>query len=209
LKLDHRLAIALSAGSLFLLPAFSLADVTKTTETKAEAPKASEVKVEEKKMEEKKEDKKSEMQVKEAAQPSKVGHKSPGLATILAIFPGTIFHGAGHMYAGSWIKGVGLLVIGTAGALVAYNQYSAGYNDIQNLMSSSSGGIPEDLSGAYGRLGPILVGTMAFLWSGWDDMAGAGIAAEEYNRKLDQSLRTQIQIVPRDGGAQVALSTHF
>jgi hypothetical protein len=144
---------------------------------------------------------------------STVGHKSPAIAGGLAFFPGVVIHGAGHMYAGSWMKGLGLLAVEGVSAAVVANSISVGADDIKSITSSASGGsgvkLPTDLSGGYTQVGIIVVGTMAFLWTWLDDMAGAPIAANEYNRIADQKSQTTLHLVPRSNGAQVALSTNF
>jgi TM2 domain-containing membrane protein YozV len=152
----------------------------------------------------------------EAAKPSDVSktadvhHKSPVVAGALAFFPGMLIHGTGHMYAGSWIKGLGLLAIEGAGVGVAAYQISTGITDIQNMTNSNNGSIPTDLSPAYSRIGVILVGTVAFFFTWFDDMSGAPIAAMEYNKRADQAAsRAELHLLPVNGGARLVYSAKF
>jgi hypothetical protein len=144
------------------------------------------------------------------SKPSEAGHKSTGIAVALATLPGFAVHGLGHMYAGSWTKGLGLFVVGTAGGAIAYSQAMAGYDDVSKLGKDNNGEVPTDLSGAYSRIGPILVGTMAFLWTYFDDISGSAIAVGKYNERVDQAGgRTGLMLQPRGDGAQLALTKRF
>jgi hypothetical protein len=139
-----------------------------------------------------------------------VGHKSPALAGGLAFFPGFLVHGAGHMYAGSWMKGLGLLTIEGVSTVVVANSVIDGRDDIKAIADGvSNHNIPTNLSGGYTKVGIILVGTMAFLWTWFDDMAGAPVAANEYNHLADEKSQTTLRLEPNSNGVQVALSTHF
>ena len=141
---------------------------------------------------------------------STADHKSPALATLLAVVPGIAVHGAGHMYAGSWMKGLGLFAV--EGACVA-----VGYDTVRRAMDSAkaqsdSGGIPTDLSPFYTDAGVTFVMGMGFLWTWCDDIAGAGIAVDEYNKKQDEAAAlnaVHLQLLPAPGGAMLALSSRF
>jgi TM2 domain-containing membrane protein YozV len=145
------------------------------------------------------------------ASPSTVGHKSPALAGTLAFIPGIVVHGAGHMYAGSWMKGLGLLAIEGLTVGVIANNVSTGTSDIQALSNSTKNNqIPTDVSSAYSKAGIIIVCGMGFLWSWFDDMAGAPIAATEYNKLLDQeNNQAHLRLQPRVDGVELALSKNF
>ncbi len=137
--------------------------------------------------------------------------KSPGIAGGLAFFPGIVVHGAGHMYAGSWVKGLGLLAIEGVAIGVGYATISNGINDIQKLADGTkNGAIPTNVGSAYQTAGIGLVCTMAFLWTWFDDMAGAPIAANEYNRLAEEREgQAQLQFTPMGDGAALALVQKF
>ena len=78
-----------------------------------------------------------------------------------------------------------------------------------DAISKTNNGVPTDLSVPYTKIGILTVSTMAFLWSWWDDMAGAPIAVGEYNKIQDQGATASLQLAPRGDGAQLALSTQF
>jgi hypothetical protein len=145
------------------------------------------------------------------ADKASVHHKSPGLAGGLAFFPGLVVHGTGHMYAGSWMKGLGLFAVEGAAAGIAAAAISSGYNDVQKIIDGSKNGqIPANVGTAYKTVGISVVSTMAFLWTWFDDMAGAPIAANEYNRLADEAAgQAHLQFAPNGDGAQVALVKHF
>jgi hypothetical protein len=106
---------------------------------------------------------------------------------------------------------VGLLGLECVGGGLAAYQISTGYKDIQKLSNGTQNGqIPEDLSPAYSRVGIIVVGTAAFLFSWFDDMSGAPIAAEEYNKRADEAAsHAQLHLLPLAGGAQLAYTKQF
>jgi hypothetical protein len=135
------------------------------------------------------------------------GRKSPGVAGGLAFFPGMAVHGTGHMYAGSWMKGLGLLAVEGVSAYFIADTVVNGRADIEKI-SQANKGIPVDVSAGYTKIGILTVSTMAFLWSWFDDMAGAPIAVAEYNKLQDEAV-AQIRVSPREDGAAVALSTDF
>ena len=142
---------------------------------------------------------------------SSANHKSPALAGTLAFIPGIAIHGAGHMYAGSWMKGLGLLAIeGLTVGVIAQN-ISSGTSDIQALSDGTKNNqIPTDVSGAYAKAGIIIVCGMGFLWSWFDDMAGAPIAAGEYNKLQDENAnQAHLRLQPRVDGVELALSKNF
>ena len=146
----------------------------------------------------------------ETSEAAPKGHKSPGLAVFLAVIPGIAIHGTGHMYAGSWMKGVGLLAVEGVAIGVAANAISSGTNDIAALGNGlSNGKFPTDVSGAYTKSGILIVSTMAFLWTWWDDMAGSPIAVNEYNKLVDEKSQAHLRLQPRLDGVELALSTKF
>lgn len=137
-------------------------------------------------------------------------HKSAALASLLAVVPGIVVHGSGHMYAGAWMKGLGLFAIEGACVAVGYDSVRRGV-DSYNAMNNA-GSIPTDLSPVLTDAGVAFVTGMGFLWTWWDDMAGAGIAADQYNRRQDQASQVselQMHLVPARGGALLALSSRF
>jgi len=137
-------------------------------------------------------------------------HKSPVLAGALGFFPGIAVHGSGHMYAGSWMKGLGLLAIEGAAIGIASAQISGGTDDIQKIADGmSSGKFPTDASGAFTKTGILIVSLSAFLWTWFDDMAGAPIAAKEYNKLQDEKSQARLQLQPREDGAALAFSASF
>lgn len=146
-----------------------------------------------------------------SATQASAGHKSPALAGTLGFVPGIALHGVGHMYAGSWIKGLGLLAIEGAAIGVGYSTVNNSVNDIQKIVDGTkNGAVPTDVGTAYQAIGVGLVCSMAFLWTWFDDMAGAPIAAKEYNRLADERAdQAKIQIAPTGDGAMLALVKHF
>jgi hypothetical protein len=51
---------------------------------------------------------------------------------------------------------------------------------------------------------------MGFLWSWFDDMAGAPTAATEYNKLQDENAnQAHLRLQPRVDGVELALSTNF
>jgi hypothetical protein len=142
-----------------------------------------------------------------AASAPTAGHKSAAIAGGLAFFPGVAVHGAGHMYAGSWMKGLGLLAIETASVAVAVNSVG-GISGAANVYSGGKS-VPTDISAIEINAGAIVVSSMAFLWTWFDDMAGAPIAVSEYNKIQDQKTTAQLQLTPKGDGAVLALSTNF
>ena len=205
-------------GALSIIAALVLAPALNAAAAKAEAkPEAKpEPKVEPKsaaKADEKAADAKeneAEAKDKGADEKSKteVHHKSPALAGFLGFVPGVAVHGAGHMYAGSWMKGFGLLAVEAASIGIIAANVSTIQADVDSI-SKTNNGVPTDLSVPYTKLGIITVSSMAFLWSWWDDMAGAPIAVSEYNKIQDQDASASLQLAPRGDGVQVALSTPF
>lgn len=143
-----------------------------------------------------------------ATDEGKAGHKSPGLATTLAFVPGIAIHGTGHMYAGSWMKGLGLLAIEGAAVGFGATAWTNGGDSLQAILNSN-GKFPTDVSKGWSNLGILTVSGMAFLWTWFDDMAGASIAANEYNKLADASAQAHLRLQPRLDGAQLALSTNF
>ncbi len=149
---------------------------------------------------------------KEVAQ---VKHKSPALAGGLAFIPGIVVHGTGHFYAGHWMKGLGLLTIEAASIAVIYGQANDAIKAVDAMNANSKNGqISMDVSQAYSTLGIVMVGTMAFLYSWFDDMAGAPIAAKEYNRKADEAAsqagsQSRMIVAPVPNGGLVAFTRSF
>jgi hypothetical protein len=137
-------------------------------------------------------------------------HKSPWLAHILAIIPGIAFHGVGHVYAGSYMKGFGLMALEGACVGVGYNAVRISVDNANAL--NQSGGIPSNLSPYLTNGGVALVTGLGFLWTWWDDMAGCGIAVDEYNKRQDEAAASNamhLQLLPAPGGAMLALSGRF
>lgn len=138
------------------------------------------------------------------------GHKSPAIAGGLAFFPGVAVHGAGHMYAGSWMKGLGLLAIEGVALGIGIPTAINGADRIQKAFEGAGNGSTADAGDSFRDVGIVLVCTMAFLWTWFDDMAGAPIAANEYNRLADEAAaQTGMQVIPRADGVSVALVQHF
>ncbi|MES2201785.1 MAG: hypothetical protein V4498_06005 [candidate division FCPU426 bacterium] len=141
--------------------------------------------------------------------PKKIPHKYPFLAGTLALVPGVAIHGAGHMYAGSWMKGLGLFAIEAASAGIAYTTVMAGADDIKKFTDNKDGGVPEDLSPVLSRTGVILVCTFAFLETWFDDIVGAPIAASEYNRRAEAAAAAEVSLRPTQDGALFVYSRRF
>ena len=129
----------------------------------------------------------------------------------MSILPGIVFHGAGNMYAGNWTTGLGLFIVGTAGAAAAVYEVGQDRTALQNDFSNSGSGvsIPDDLSPLVGNLGIILVGTVAFFWTGWDDLAGCGMAVDRYNKQLDEDKGTVSMLPANGGGALLTYNKSF
>lgn len=174
-------------------PTAEAKEAEKPAEAKADSDKAKEAKAGEK---------------GEGDKAAKVHHKSPALAGFLGFIPGIAVHGAGHMYAGSWMKGLGLLAIEAASVGIIAANVSTIQADV-DAISKTNNGVPTDLSVPYTKIGIITVSATAFLWSWFDDMAGAPIAVAEYNKIQDQGASASLQLAPRGDGAQLALSTQF
>lgn len=135
-------------------------------------------------------------------------HRSPALASSLAFFPGVALHGIGHMYAGSWMKGLGLFAIeGGVGYLgySAYNEYQRG---AYSGLKFSGGQIP-NLGGAESEVGILLVAAGAFIFTWVDDMAGAPIAAAEFNKIHAHDQGLSVRLEPVQNGALLALTSTF
>jgi hypothetical protein len=135
-------------------------------------------------------------------------HKSKALAEILAWVPGIAIHGAGHMYAGSWMHGLGLFAL--EGACVYEGSQVINRNNFTKF-NVSGGQIPTDLSGAETDVGISLVCAMGVLWTWFDDVSGATVAVDEYNKLQDQAAgpQAQLHLLPTRDGAMLALSTQF
>jgi TM2 domain-containing membrane protein YozV len=144
---------------------------------------------------------------KEGESKVSASHKSKALAGGLAFFPGIAVHGAGHMYAGSWMKGFGLLAIEGA-AIGGLAQSVGGLTDATKVFSGGKS-VPTDVSGVYTNVGLAVVSSMALMWTWFDDMAGAPVAVSEYNKIQDQNATAQFRVNPRGDGAELALSTNF
>ena len=174
-------------------PKAELKEAEKPAEANADTDKAKEAKADEK---------------GEGEKVSKAHHKSPALAGFLGFIPGIAVHGAGHMYAGSWMKGLGLLAVEAASVGIIAANVSTIQADVDSI-SKTNNGVPTDLSVPYTKIGILTVCSAAFLWSWFDDMAGAPIAVAEYNKIQDQGATARLQLAPRGDGAQLALSTQF
>jgi hypothetical protein len=142
------------------------------------------------------------------ASDAEANHKSKALAEILAWVPGIAIHGAGHMYAGSWMHGLGLFAL--EGACVYEGAQVVNRNNFSKF-NVSGGQIPTDLSGAETDVGISLVCAMGVLWTWFDDVSGATVAVDEYNKLQDQAAgpHAQLHLLPTRDGAMLALSTQF
>lgn len=147
----------------------------------------------------------------ETAQALPPPYRNPQVATILAVFPGIAIHGAGHLYAGSWMKGAALFVLEGASVYLlydAYDQYKRG--DFDNITKNNGSGIPTNLGIEYQEAGIALVA-----FTGWgatwvDDMIGAHFAATQFNEVHKQDSTTvSLRLQPRPDGAVLALSSTF
>jgi hypothetical protein len=132
------------------------------------------------------------------------------LATTLAFFPGVLFHGSGHIYAGSYFKGASLLVLEGASAWLLIQNGQNLIDDGKRITESSSGNgtpnIPNDLSSLTSRFGVCTVMLAGFIYTWLDDMGGAGIAAEKYNlRAQAASSKARMTLSPSPDGQGVLL----
>jgi hypothetical protein len=165
--------------------------------------------IEEKKVEAAKE---SSAQTREENSEPRSNRKSPVKAGGLAIFPGVLVHGSGHMYAGSWMKGLGLATVEAASIIIGVGQYTANVDEVNKIIKGmEKNQIPTDLSNAYTAVGVMAVCSMAFLWSWFDDMTGAPVAAIRYNEKAALEERAELRLLPTSdqAGAMVALTRRF
>ena len=166
---------------------------TETADTKTNSSKRSEKKPEE----------------KSDAVSNDFNRKSPRLAAGLAIFPGIALHGVGHMYAGSWVKGLGLLAIeGASVAVIAVNATRL----IDEADNFSNGKIPTDFNNAFTVVGVSVVALTAFLYTWFDDMGGAPIAAMAYNKRMEErSSQAKLKLMPTSdfAGLGIGLSKRF
>lgn len=141
---------------------------------------------------------------------AKADHKSYALAELLSVVPGVVVHGSGHMYAGAWMKGLGLFALEGASSYVAYDSIRRGSDTFNTLFNGNT--VPTNLTGAYSDAGVALVAGMAFFWTWWDDIAGSGIAVEQYNKRQDEAAglgSVHMQLMPAPGGAMLALNRRF
>ena len=145
------------------------------------------------------------------AKNSETGHKSNGIAMTLAFIPGIAVHGAGHMYAGSWMKGTGLLAIEGVSVWLGVRYGSELADDLGTVTKTTGGTVPNDFGPVYSRLGILLVATSAFLYTWFDDMAGASTAVDVYNKKADaaKSGMTGFRLAPNGDGLVVAYQRQF
>ncbi|HTA16895.1 MAG TPA: hypothetical protein VK786_04045 [bacterium] len=137
--------------------------------------------------------------------------RNPQVATILAIFPGIAIHGAGHLYAGSWMKGAALFALEGATVYLlydAYHQYERG--DFDNITKNNGSGIPTNLGIEYQEAGIALVSITGWGATWVDDMIGAHFAAKQFNQVHQQDSSTvSLRLQPRPDGAVLALSSTF
>jgi hypothetical protein len=158
----------------------------------------------------------------EAAKPANLPHRSPALAHFLAFFPGIAIHGTGHLYAGSYFKGLGLLALEGASAYVVYNEsYLAiaqanadGFGPNNSKTNNSSVTFPSNLNPYVAHAGVAMVGTLTFLFSWFDDMSGAGVAAEKFNERAQleaEAAKAEVSLGPTliKDGPGVALLARF
>jgi len=147
-----------------------------------------------------------------AAKPS-VSHRSAAVATTLAWIPGVAIHGAGHIYAGSYMKGIGLFLLEGASVWLVYqgyNEYQRGaYPDLRNNSGLNNNTPATNMGTEDTEVGVGLVALTGFIFTWVDDVAGAGIAADEYNKIQDQNSTVSLHLLPRSDGAVLALSSNF
>ena len=113
------------------------------------------------------------------------------------------------------MKGIGLLAIEGASVYAGYvngKSLQNDFNTIQNSTKNNNGGggssIPTDISPEEARVGVCLVAGAAFIFSWWDDIAGSGIAADEYN-KLARQNGISMGVTPVPGGAILAFDARY
>jgi TM2 domain-containing membrane protein YozV len=137
--------------------------------------------------------------------------RNPLVATVLAVFPGIAIHGAGHMYAGSWMKGVALFALEGASVYLLYDgyrQYERG--DFDNITKNNGTGIPSNLGVEYQEAGIALVSLTGWGATWVDDVIGAHFAAKQFNEVHEQDATTvSLRLQPRPDGAVLALSSTF
>ncbi|HTB23616.1 MAG TPA: hypothetical protein VK914_13045 [bacterium] len=145
-------------------------------------------------------------------------HRSPVVATLLAWIPGVVVHGSGHMYAHSWMKGLGLFALEGASVYLMYEDYrwyeEPSHGPFQpyfsNNNNNNNNSLPSNLGFAYQQAGIALVALPAFIFTWVDDICGASIAAHQFNQLQDQQAQTiSMHLEPRPGGAVLALSSNF
>jgi hypothetical protein len=139
-------------------------------------------------------------------------HRIPAVATGLAFIPGVAIHGAGHMYAGSWLKGVGLFLLEGASVYLGYDAYRnhlGDYNRVANAFSNKPFQLPTNMGGAEQETGVLLVAGTGFIYGWLDDIVGAPIAANEFNKLHAQDTPFSLGIQPRPDGVLLALTRNF
>jgi hypothetical protein len=135
-------------------------------------------------------------------------HRYPALAESLAVFPGVVVHGAGHMYAGSWMKGIGLFLLEGASVWLDYSAYNEYKRGAYYGLKFSGNSIP-NLGGAESEVGILMVANLGFLFTWFDDMGGAPLAAGEFNRIHEHDQGLSLHLLPVQNGAALALSSTF
>lgn len=138
-----------------------------------------------------------------------IPHRSPVLAGSLAFFPGVALHGVGHMYAGNWFKGLGLLALEGGATYLAYQHITVGMTEINDATGSVNSGstIPTNFNPPLTHVGVLLVCTATWIFTWWDDMAGAPKAARSFNDRAAAEYSSQrISLVPSIHNDETRLS---
>lgn len=136
--------------------------------------------------------------------------KSVGLGVSLAIIPGIAVHGAGHLYAGSYLKGSGLILVEAASIAVGlryYEQFKVDIAKLQNTSGAAQNGL--NISGAITSVGIMSVCAFGFVYSWFDDMFGVATAVEVYNKKAEAEAKAKVTLLPYNDGALLAVTHRF
>jgi TM2 domain-containing membrane protein YozV len=138
---------------------------------------------------------------------------STGVAAGLAMGPGLLVHGVGHMYAGRPLTGVALLLAEAGGLYMAYR----GGTDVSSAVGAIDGSTFSNFHGDSGQisrgLGLAAGGLMIFLSSWLYDVTGSPIAVEQYNQEIKKSSLdanspvVTSRVTPQ--GFEVAIERHF
>ncbi len=123
---------------------------------------------------------------------SRPRYRSEGMATLLALFPGAIIHGSGHIYAGGY----------AAGAILFAIEISSAYLMVYTLAPIAG----ENLEVRHEFLGNVLcaTGIIGFFGSWIYDIVHADAAVRKHNDRI----RAQIQY-HGDQGKTISISLAF